>query len=364
MTARQEGFRTSLNVSDMSAMNLDNKRYLWIARYPNRLTLVLFALAICFGLFDCTRTDPNSAGPLEKVTIAYAATTDAVLADVAQVQGFYKQEGLDATPRLHPYGKLALQEVLEGRADFATVAETPVMFAILKGTKISIIATIESSRRGNAIIARKDRGIHVLSDLRRKKVAVTKGTTSDYFLDAILAVNGIAREEIQIVDMSADEMTAALEKGDIDAVSTFNTYAYPAQRRIGQRGITFDDKNIYTFTFNVVATQKFIEQNPEKVRKMLRALVKAEEFVRQNPADAQIDVAAFSSVDIAVLRDIWNETSFTVSLDQSLVLALEDESRWAIHNRLTGAKNVPNYLNFIYFDGLKAVKPDAVRILR
>ena len=97
---------------------------------------------------------------------------------------------------------------------------------------------------------------------------------------------------------------------------------------------------------------------------MLRALVRAEAFVRENPAEAQKNVADFSGVDIGIVRDIWADASFTVSLDQALILALEDESRWAIDAGLIGARKVPNYLDFIYFDGLKSVKPGAVRILR
>ena len=97
------------------------------------------------------------------------------------MQGYYLQEGLEATPHLHPYGKLALQEVLDGKADFATVAETPVMFAIMKGEKISIIATIQTSNRNNAILARKDKGILTPDDLKGKKIGATFGTTSAIF---------------------------------------------------------------------------------------------------------------------------------------------------------------------------------------
>ena len=73
------------------------------------------------------------------------------------------------------------------------------MFAIMKGEKISIIATIQTSDIGNAILARKDKGILTLGDLKGKKIAATLGTTSDFFLDAILAVNGISRKDVEIV---------------------------------------------------------------------------------------------------------------------------------------------------------------------
>jgi NitT/TauT family transport system substrate-binding protein len=329
-----------------------------------RTTIAVAALATAACLFACTRTDRKPAGPPEKVTIAYSATTDAVLAEVAHVKGYFLQEGLEVTPHLHPYGKLALEDLLAGKADFATVAETPVMFAIMKGEKISVIATIENSDMGNAILARRDRGITTPEDLRGKRIAATLGTTSEYYLDAMLGLHGISRKDVAVVDMKAGEMADALARGDIDAVSAFSPYTALTQKKLGNNVVPFQDKNIYRWAFNVVAKQDFIRKNPGKVKKVLHALVRAEEFVRENPPETQKIVADFSGIDIGIVRAIWADTSFDVTLDQSLILALEDESRWAIDGGQTGARKIPNYLDYIYFDGLKSVKPESVRILR
>ena len=61
---------------------------------------------------------------------------------------------------------------------------------------------------------------------------------------------------------------------------------------------------------------------------------------------------------------MWELNTFSVSLDQSLLLALEDESRWAVKNGLTHRKTLPNYLDYLYLDGLQGVKPEAVMIFR
>ncbi|HEX9023605.1 MAG TPA: NrtA/SsuA/CpmA family ABC transporter substrate-binding protein [Geobacteraceae bacterium] len=325
---------------------------------------VVAALAIAACLFACTSEAEKPAGPPERVTIAYSATTDAVLAEVAQTLGYYLEEGLAVTPRLHHYGKPALEDLLAGKADFATAAETPIMFAIMKGAKISIIATIETSNRGNAVIARRDRGINNLGDLKGKRIAAIAGTTSDFYLNSLLAINGISRKDFEVVDLKVEELSGALERGEVDAISTFTPYTVHAQRRLGENGITFHDKEIYTWTFNLVATQEFIRMHPERVRKVLKALVRAEDFVEQNPAEAQRIVAAFSGEELEVVRGIWPDIRFRVSLDQALLLALEDESRWAMRAGLAPGKDIPNYLDFIYCDGLKSVKPQAVSILR
>jgi sulfonate transport system substrate-binding protein len=325
--------------------------------------LALAAAVLVAGYFlERAPSEHRPAGAPEKVTIAYSATTDAVLAEVAQVRGYYLQEGLEAVPRLHSYGKPALMEVLAGTADFATVAQTPVMFAIMKGEKISVVATIQTAVRANAIIVRKDRGIQTPSDLKGKMIAVTSGTTAEFFMDSFLAVHGIARKQVLVVDMTPEQMAQALAKGDIDAAAALRPLTL--QQKLGARGTAFYDENIYTFTFNVVATQKFIRENPGTVRKMLRALIRAEEFVSRNPAEAQKIVAEFCRVDAAQVRDVWQDASFTVKLDQSLVLALEEETRWAVKGALAGREKMPNYLDYIYLEGLESIRPQSVRILR
>lgn len=40
------------------------------------------------------------------------------------------------------------------------------------------------------------------------------------------------------------------------------------------------------------------------------------------------------------------------------------EAGWMISNNIIQEKKVPDCLNYIYVDGLKAVKPEAVNIIR
>lgn len=333
-------------------------------RFLTRIAVAVAVVVICIFFLTCSRADQKPGGPPEKITIAYSSATDVVLAVVAELQGYYRQEGLEVTPHLHPYGKLALKDVLEGKADFATVAETPVMFEIMNGEKISVIATIQTSNKDSAIVARRDRGIRTASDLKGRTLAVTLGTTADYYLDAFLATHGISRKELQVVDLKPEALADALANGDVDAISAFNPYIIQAQNKLGARGISFVDEDLYTLTFNIVAKQEFISRNPAKVRKLLNALIKAERFVGENPEKALKLVADFSRMDMPLVREILADASFHVALDQALVLAMEDESRWAIKGGLTDKTKIPNYLDFIYFDGLMSVMPEAVRILR
>jgi hypothetical protein len=39
---------------------------------------------------------------------------------------------------------------------------------------------------------------------------------------------------------------------------------------------------------------------------------------------------------------------------------MEDEGRWAIRNKLAGAEKIPDYSTFLYLEGLRKIKPEAV----
>jgi len=329
----------------------------------------LLALVFILPLMSCQPSSPENAAPrgtekLQKITVAYTFQPQSTLVHVAMANRYFAEEGLDAQPLMHTYGKAALQSVLENKADFATVAETPVMFSALKGEKIVVIANIESSNTNNAIVARKEAGISAPRDLKGKRVGFTPGTTSDFFLDSLLTANGLRRKEIQPVALNPEAMQEAITRKNVDAVSAWNYPLTQIRQQLGADGIVFYDREIYTETFNIAALQDYVSKNPEAVKRFLRALVKAENFVAQSPDEAQSIMSSATNIDKKLVSDVWQSFNYRVVLDQSLLITLEDETRWAMKNGLTEQMAMPDYASYIHPDALRAVKPDAVRMSR
>ncbi|KUG24660.1 nmt1/thi5 like domain protein [hydrocarbon metagenome] len=323
----------------------------------------LFLSTLLFIVLTINGCQQQKTDPPEKITIAYTTNLNPVLIHIALVKGFFKEEGLEATPQPHAFGKVALQSVIDGKADIATVADTPIMFAVMAGRPITTLAVLQTSNRNAAIVARQDRGITRPSDLKGKKIGLTLGTTGHFFTDSFLQLHNIGRKQVKIIDMNPDKMAHALDIGEVDAVSIWNPHLTQIKKRLGSKGILFFDESLYTENFCLVARQKYAKKNPEAVKKVLRALIKAEIFVHEYPEESRRLVAGFLKVDKALLDEIWDIFMFRVALDQALLVDIEDQTRWAIKNRLTPNNVMPNYLDFIYLDGLEAVKPDAVRII-
>lgn len=89
-----------------------------------------------------------------------------------------------------------------------------------------------------------------------------------------------------------------------------------------------------------------------------------EEYIIQHPAEAKIIVQKRLNFDDAYMASIWPDYQFSLSLDQSLILAMEDEARWMINNNLTSERTVPDFLDYIYSDGFNTIRPESVNIIR
>ena len=120
----------------------------------------------------------------------------------------------------------------------------------------------------------------------------------------------------------------------------------------------------YKATFNLVAMNDYIENNPELIRNVIKALVKAEEFASNNRGESIDIIASRLETDREDIDKLWDGYRFKISLSQSLIITLEDVARWSMRNNFTDKTEVPNYLDYIYYDVLEEVKPEAVRIIR
>lgn len=329
--------------------------------------LLCYSLLILSGLFvsGCQKPFFAKASPsLKKITIAYTYQPQCTLIHVAKEKGFFAEEGLDVVPLMHQYGKAALQSVLEHKADLATVAETPLLFSILNDDKIFIISTIVASSKNSAIIARKDAGISKTFDLKGKKIGVTPLTTGDFFLDSLLIANGLTRKDIIPVPLPPEDMEEALKQKKIDAASTWNYPLTQIKHLLGENGILFFDEDIYTETFNLASRQDFVKANPAVIKQVIRAVVKAQEYVKAHPKEAQEIMSRVTNISPDLIREVWDAFSFNVTLDQTILITLEDEARWAIKSKMTTKTKVPDFEDYIYADALKSVSPGSYKLRR
>jgi len=290
----------------------------------------LFNSAIALGVagvvavvagYAATRYQSSAPpAPLETLSIAVVTAPHCALVYIAAAKGYFAEEELQVTmiPAIH--GKAAIDLVAQGKADLGTAAEVPFVLAVLEGGGLGIAANMFNSTRDMAVVARRDRGIATPRDLVGKKFGVTLGTAGEYFLLAFLIRHKLSPGSVILVDMPPGQIVQELTKGTIDAMSNWQPNVHNAQLALGDNAVTLYEPLAYTNTFNVVGHSDFLKGHSKAVEKLLRAILKAEQFNRAQPEEALSLVAGALEVDVESLRPTWKDFNFKVDLLQSQLI--------------------------------------------
>ena len=331
---------------------------LWLAA----IALLLALAAAAIWRFNARPAAPP--GPVEVLRLAVnAAYVGSCPVLAAHTHGYFAREGIDA--RLQPYssGKASLEAVLQGRADLGTVSDIPVVLASLKNRSVVIIASIFEAERDHGIVGRLDRGVSTPASLKGKRIGVTLGTSGQFTLDAFLNRQKLLPAEVTLRNYAPEQLAGALARGEIDAAAGWEPFLTGMTHAIAGKAAIFYGEDVYAGLFNVAGTDGYVRSHPATVRKVLRALIAGARFCQDEPDAARALFAKASASETARLQAAWHGYRFGVVLDQGLLLALEDEARWAIRNRLAERGDMPNFLDAVYLDGLEAVAPSAVTVI-
>ncbi len=281
---------------------------------------------------------------------------------IAQEQNYFVQNGLNVTIMNYTSGMAAVNDVLNGKLDIAATAEFPLVINALKGENISALAGIGKFQLQD-LIARKDRGIENISDLVGKTIGVPLGTISQFYIGRFLELNGLSLQDINVVNVTPTGAKDAIMNGTVDAVIIWQPYAYDIEDQLGSNAIVWSPQSNQALYIVEVANNNWINENPAIVTRFIKSLAQAETYYINNPSETEVMIKHGLNYTDGYMSAVWPNQQISLSLDQSLIISMDDEARWMINNKLTNATVIPNFLNYVYLPGLIAVKPDSVTII-
>lgn len=278
---------------------------------------------------------------------------------IAGWQGFFAAEGLEVVVVPCANGRRCLQHLTDDEADVATVADTPIVAAVHMRLLFQILATLTTSH-DNSVVVRNVSNISSASDLRGKRVGYVRGTTGHYFTDTFLTYNGIGLDQVTLVELDPARAPQQLAAGEVDAAGLYQPHGSEALRLLGNGGHVLAAPRLYTATMNLVAKQSLAESDAIKV---LRAVQRANEFMRADPARAQALVSSRLKLDAKMVSQTWSLMTFRLSLGQSLLTTLEAQSRWMMRTKQVKGESGPDFLERMRSGPLRAVDPAAVTLV-
>jgi NitT/TauT family transport system substrate-binding protein len=174
----------------------------------------------------------------------------------------------------------------------------------------------------------------------------------------------MSMQDVMVVETLPPASLNAMTSGGLDAVVVWNPIAYQISQQMTDRVILLRVQSNQPGYALAVARNDWIASHKGVLTRSLKAIAQAEQYIINHPMEAKALVQKRMNYDAAFMDSVWPENQFSLSLDHSLITAMEDEARWMIKNKLTTEKQIPDFMNYIYVDALKAIKPEAVNIIR
>ena len=220
------------------------------------------------------------------------------------------------------------------------MGEAPATTAVANKTaKVVVLAQVNVE--GSALVVKKDSPLQKVTDLAGKSVAIPgHATVQDFLLKKALINNKMDQKQVKTLVIKPPEMIGALRTDQVEAFIAWEPFPAKAQTMEVGRVLAYS-KNIWKdHPCCVLAVEaKFLEAQPDWAKKLVRAHVKATDFIQQNPEEAIKIGAKYTGLD-----------------EKTIALALKNV-RYTYHLSVEGEKEYVDFLSQMKY--IKVENPQA-----
>lgn len=177
----------------------------------------------------------------------------------------------------------AINEALaSGALDVGFLGDVPGIIGKAAGIDTQIIS-FSGITNGASLVIPKDSTATSVSDLKGKKIATQKGAFMHKSLIDILTANSLTINDIEFINVNAQGAAEALVSGNVDgAVVGGSTLTKLVEDGYGKVLVDFREHPEWNAGGFGIAGTKFIEENPDSIYALVRALVRAKQYAIEN----------------------------------------------------------------------------------
>jgi NitT/TauT family transport system substrate-binding protein len=207
---------------------------------------------------------------------------------VALEKGYYKAEGLDVALSEGNGAQNVLKALAAGNEKFGYGPAVAAAQAVSQGLLVKVIALYQTSAP-MGVIAFPDTPLKAPKDLEGKRLAISVGETFGDMIRPFARINNVDLRQVQLIQMDASARTMQFLTRKIDVMSVYLSNELPQIEK--RAGVKFNVIKVTDFGLSVLGSSmyvsnEFAEQNPETVKKLLRATAKGYRDAMGKPKEA------------------------------------------------------------------------------
>ena len=234
-----------------------------------------------------------------------------------------------------PAGPQMLEALNVGALDVGSTGDIPPLFAQAAGADLVYIGAEPPKPNAETILVRNDSPLHSVADLKGKKVAFQKGSSSHNLLLRALNKAGLSYKDIQPVYLPPADARAAFEQGSVDAWAIWEPYSSlalsqsPSHVLANGEGLGLSGP-VYT------ARREYAQANGAFIHDLLDELTKAEALTRSQREDSLRVLTRFMGLPSEVIARYMDNRppSPILPIDEHIIQAQQATADFFFQNRL------------------------------
>ena len=295
-----------------------------------QIVVTSFVAMICLGLVFTTIASANAITG-EPIKLGLNVWVTDFLPFIAQEKGFFEKNNVNVQLTLVPDYLQMIDGYYAGQFDGIMGVYADVIFQHSQGTDSKVVFAVDYSDTADVIVGKPNGNNttvnstnYTLAQVQGKKIGVQGiNSFSHLFILKALEKAGLNEGDVEFVDVPAQNVTQALEKGEIVAGHTYEPYTLEALKK-GYK-ILFTAGSIPGIINTVLAFRSdVVEHRPGDIQAIVKSLVEAEDYYKSNKADA---------LKIMSLKSGIGESDIVSGFDGIKVLSLSDNINTAMNSK-------------------------------
>jgi len=243
------------------------------------------------------------------------------VAEVAEHQGFFEEEGVNAVLTVYQSGSEALTAIAAGSADVISTNPSILANGRAAGVDARMVSMLATRNHGWQIMVPADSPIESGADLEGRNVGITSaGSATDLLAGWTKQRFGV---DFQTIPLGGGGLVPNLISGNVDAIVVYPPLSYQvAIEGNGSMLIDFGDEMPARLEAGWGASDAYAARHPETLQRTLNALARSVQYIKQNPDDAVPLLAAYNGISEEVAQQEYEGTFLNLSDDGAMTLEL------------------------------------------
>lgn len=264
----------------------------------------------CVALFVCALSfsSVSAQGSADEEPIRFGVGLDPAFVSIyyAAQNNLFQEEGLNVDLLLLTQAADALDAVIAGQNQLGAGSESSVLTRASRG---DMKAFVIYGDLPSYIKLTVREGITKPEQI--KNFGVVPGSAGEYSSREMLKKHNIDPSTINWVRAAPPEFPALLARGDVDAYFLWEPWPTRGKAVGGSVLMTSGDVG-YSSTMLVATSGEWLENNPDKAKKVAQALSKACEAINADPEIAAVATQKATKLPLAQARDLLQDVNCKV----------------------------------------------------